>query len=538
MRNRTQHWPSVVLNCLLMSGLLLLPATSTAQQSIRNLGSFAKWTKIEITLTGPQSIGAGDPNPFAHAVDGFFTAPSGKISTVPGFYDGDGKGGLDGNVWKVRFSADELGQWSFRSRSKQPLLDGNIGAFAVTAPRADAADFYRWGRLEAAGTAENKIRYLKFREGPYWLKAGCDDPENFLGKYKNYDTLEKRKAAIDYLVERGINSFYIMSHNLDGDDKDVWPWLGNTSREAKANGTGEVRFDVAKLDGWRELFEYMQQCGVVLYLVLEDDSAWKGYDHPRYYREIVARFGYLPALIFNLGEEHNENYKLPEGLLLVQQLADADPYDHPRGIHNVNAPNDAYIDAPQIDFTAIQTGSPGTRTGLVNALQHNQIAITWLRRCEQRKQRTLMVNFDEGRPEETRAAWWAAYMGGGVWEAHVLPPYDRPMSAWDTVWTELGGARAFMESLPFWEMQPHNELVKSGQAFCLAKPGEAYALYLPTGGAVGVELMTGKEYTVQWWNAANPRDGSFQNRRSLNGGVQVLTAPGKGDWAVRIVAED
>ena len=37
--------------------------------------------------------------------------------TVHGFYDGDGKRGLDGSVWKVRFSADELGQWKFVTTS-------------------------------------------------------------------------------------------------------------------------------------------------------------------------------------------------------------------------------------------------------------------------------------------------------------------------------------------------------------------------------------------------------------------------------------
>lgn len=69
---------------------------------------------------------------------------------------------------------------------------------------------------------------------------------------------------------------------------------------------------------------------------------------------------------------------------LAQQLTDTDPYDHPRGIHNVNSPNDAYIDAARIDFTAIQTRSPGTRCGLQNSLQHNQIALDWIRRCEAR----------------------------------------------------------------------------------------------------------------------------------------------------------
>ena len=84
---------------------------------------------------------------------------------------------------------------------------------------ADAEGLWRWGRLEAVGTAENGVRYLKFRDGPYWLKAGCDDPENFLGGgCRNYDTLKKRKAAVDYLAERGINSLYMMTNNIDGDE--------------------------------------------------------------------------------------------------------------------------------------------------------------------------------------------------------------------------------------------------------------------------------------------------------------------------------
>ncbi len=523
----------------LKAALVLLVASSLGLVAVAErapaaeLGPWAKWAKMEIRLTGPDSRGRGTPNPFAILVDGVFTSPSGKTFTVPGFYDGDGQGGLDGNVWKVRFAADEIGAWTFHSRSDNRSLNGQTVSFTVVEPPAAAPDFYRWGRLEAVGTAENKIRYLKFRDGPYWLKAGCDDPENFLGRYANYDTPAERRAAIDYLAARGINSFYIMSHNLDGDDKDVWPWLGATDKEAKAHSVGDVRFDVAKLAEWREIFEYMQQRGVAVYLILEDDSAWKGYDHARYYRELIARFGDLPALLFNLGEEHNENYKLPDGLALAGQLAEADPYDHPRGIHNVNTPHDAYIDAPQLDFTAIQTGSPGTRRGLDNALQHNQLALDWLRRCESRGQRVLILNFDEGRPEETRAAWWAAYLAGGVWEAHVLEPYDRPMSAWEKTWTELGGARAFLESLPFPEMQPHNELVTRGRALCLAKLGEAYALYLPEGGSIELQLPTAA-FRVEWWDPAQGATGTFADGGRTEGGRSTLTAPSSSDWGLRI----
>ena len=534
MVSARQPLKRLIASCLAAGLFTVWPAAADAQRDLGDLGPQAKWGRIEIALSGPESLGRSTPNPFAIVVDGVFTAPSGKEWVVPGFYDGDGRGGLDGSVWKLRFSADELGQWSFRTRSQQSQLDGHTGSFKVTPPPADAPGLYRFGRLEAVGTAQNKLRYLKFRDGPYWLKAGCDDPENFLGSYANYDSLDRRQAAIDYLADRGINSLYVMSHNLDGDDRDVWPWLGQTPREAKANGGLDSRFDVAKLEAWRLVFEHMQRRGMVVYLVLEDDSAWTGYDHARYYREMVARFGYSPGLVFNLGEEHNENYSLAEALGHMRELAVIDPFDHPRGIHNVNTPTDEYIDSADIDFTSIQTGSPGTRRGLKDALDHNQLAIDWLRRCESRGRRMLVVNFDEGRPEEERAAWWAAYLGGGVWEAHVLPPYDRPMSAWEKTWNEVGGARAFMESLPFWEMQPHNDLVKSGRALCLARPGAAYALYLPEGGKVEVELEGG-EYTIEWWNPANSRDGRFQDRRTLGGGRTELTAPGAGDWAVRIV---
>ena len=499
------------------------------------LGRFAKWSKIEIAFAGPESKGRGEPNPFAMELNVTFTSPSGKQTRVPGFYDGDGSGRLDGHVWKVRFSADEEGPWSYQTSSANPRLDRQTGHFLVTNIPDAAHGFWKWGRLLYTGTPGSSVRYLKFRDGPFWLKAGCDDPENFLGNYSHYDSLAKRKAAIDYLAQRGINSLYIMTHNISGDDADVWPWLGATARQAMSHGGKDARFDVAKLDQWRELFEYMQSKGVAAYLVLEDDSAWKQYDHGRYYRELVARFGYLPGLLWNVGEELNENYSLPQGLGLARLLHEIDPYDHPRGIHNVNRPEDQYVDAPYVHFTAIQTGNPSRQRTREEGLKHNQMAIDWIQTCKSRGQRVLMIGFDEGRPEEERSAWWSAYLGGGVWEAHIRPPYDRPHSSWDSVWTQLGGARAFMESLPFWRMQPANDLVQSGRAFCLAEQGHAYALYLPRGGYVTVQLPPETKYIYAWWNPANGRNGSFQGKGMVDGGQREFHAPADGDWALRIL---
>ncbi len=268
------------------------------------------------------------------------------------------------------------------------------------------------------------------------------DSENFLGNYENYNTLAKRKTAIDYLADRGVNSCYIMTHNIGGDDKDVWPWLGRTQEEAKLSGGSNSRFDVAKLEQWRELFEYMQ------------------------------------------------------------------------------------------------TGDPGSRSGLKHAAEHNQLTIDWINLCQKRGKRVLVANFDEGRPEHDRRAWWSAYLGGGVWEAHVGKEFDQPMSAWKMTWKELGGTRAFMKTLPFWKMQPQNDLVIEGLAFCLAQPGEAYAFYLPKGGRIQVELKAGADYNVAWWNPSNGLDGSFSRKSTCQGGRQRFEAPSEGDWALHIVKRD
>ncbi len=106
------------------------------------------------------------------------------------------------------------------------------------------------------------------------------------------------------------------------------------------------------------------------------------------------------------------------------------------------------------------------------------------------------------------------------------------------VWKELGDTRAFMETLPFWEMQPRNDLVTAGQAFCLADPDHVYAFYLPEGGPIQVKLKEGVDYDVAWWNPGNGKDDSFSEKPTCRGGLQRFEAPSDGDWAMRILKRD
>src|SRR5690606_32930371 len=92
--------------------LLLFPLCySTALPVIQNIRQPADtvglYEKFEISLL----LEADYVNPFDPVeieVTATFTAPSGKTWAIPGFYDYSG-----GAFWKVRFSPDEQGQWTY-----------------------------------------------------------------------------------------------------------------------------------------------------------------------------------------------------------------------------------------------------------------------------------------------------------------------------------------------------------------------------------------------------------------------------------------
>ena len=102
---------------LTLAMTFLTEALSFAGGKLGNVGTFRKWSKVEVVFQGPKSMGTSNSyNPFKKIVTVSFLAPNGRTYRVPAFYDGDGRGGLNGSVWKVRFSPDDVGVWTFMGR--------------------------------------------------------------------------------------------------------------------------------------------------------------------------------------------------------------------------------------------------------------------------------------------------------------------------------------------------------------------------------------------------------------------------------------
>ncbi|WP_217632459.1 DUF5060 domain-containing protein [Ruania alba] len=84
-----------------------------------------RWGLYEIELNGPS---AG--NPFIDVeLTATFQRRNREVS-VGGFYDGDGR-------YRIRFSPDQEGRWTFRTHSGAAELDGRTGELNVTPPGPD-----------------------------------------------------------------------------------------------------------------------------------------------------------------------------------------------------------------------------------------------------------------------------------------------------------------------------------------------------------------------------------------------------------------
>ena len=76
----------------------------------RRQGIVGKWDVYQITLAGAEEV----VNPFRDVqLRVAFSAPSGRVTTVFGFYDGE-------NTWKARFCPDEVGEYHWEARLEAP----------------------------------------------------------------------------------------------------------------------------------------------------------------------------------------------------------------------------------------------------------------------------------------------------------------------------------------------------------------------------------------------------------------------------------
>src|SRR5688572_11189730 len=575
-------------------------------------GELRQWHKVTLTLSGPQADERSNaPNPFLdHRITVTFAPESGMPTyRVPGYFAGDGDAAntsaTSGNKWRAHVAPDKPGRWTYRislvsgkgvaltaSSTGQPVapFDGTSGTFQVATTDKKSPDLRARGRLQYVGK-----HYLQFAGGgDYFLKLGADSPETLLA-YADFDDTVARKAqvplhtftphaqdwvtgnpmwkgdkgkgligAVNYLASKGVNSISFLPYNAGGDGDNVWPFV---SRDDK------LHYDVSKLDQWQVVFDHAQQQGVYLHFKLQEneiddnvrgnpaggpgnsepvreslDGGDLGQERRLYVREMVARFGYLLALNWNIGEENTQSTE--QQLAMAMNLRDTDPYaGHHIVVHTFpNGQESVYPDL---------LGSRSPFTGASLQMTWNAVherTLRWVIASSQAKKPWVVANDDQGPaglgvpPDPGYSGFagkdaqgrdvgytlhdirkyvlWGNLMAGGAgadyYFGYGLPDNDlvaENFRSRDRSWDYGRIAIDFFRSqkIPFWDMSNANELVGNekhdNSRYCFAKANDVYLVYLPSGNTTTLDLSkaTG-QFTVEWFD---PRNGGALKKGSV-----------------------
>lgn len=561
----------------------------------------------------------------AYRVPGYFAADGNAANTSA----------EAGNKWRAHLSPDRPGKWNYKVTFKRgklaaldeeaeaetvPMLDGRTGSFAVAPTDKTGRDLRARGRLEYVGG-----HYLRFAgSGEYFLKAGPDSPENLFG-YIDFDgTRSNKKAAnvrqgeaapsglhrfeshvkdwragdptwkdgngkgligaINYLAGKGCNAFSFLTYNAGGDGDDVWPFV---ERDRK------LHYDCSKLDQWQLVLDHAQARGMYLHFKMQEqeiddnragdkgaarvvptalDGGDLGPERKLYCRELIARFGYLLALNWNLGEENTQSAEQQRAM--AQYLADTDPYRHNIVVHTFPGAQDRVY--PKL----VGRDSPFTGASLQNSWSTaHQRTLKWVTESAKAGKPWVVANDEQnpadmgvppdpgyqghdgkgiqgGKPYDLhdirKYCLWGTLTAGGAgveyYFGYKLPQNDLVCEDWrsrDRSWEYARIALEFFKQnqVPFWEMRNADRLVgntaNDNSRYCFAKEGEVYVVYLPTGGTTELDLGDhAGALQVAWYN---PRQGGSLLQGNIHsvkgpGKVALGNPPGEGDqdWVVLV----
>ena len=473
--------------------------------------------------------------------------------------------------------------------------NGVSGSFTITESDKSGRDFRAKenGRLKYVGQ-----RYLKFSgSNRYFLKQGADAPENLLA-YQDFDgnfksdgqkdnlvktwsahvgdwnsgdpTFKNGKGkgligAINYLAAEGMNVFSFLTMNIGGDDRNVFPYTDYNER---------YRMDCSKLDQWEVIFEHGDKLGMYLHFKTQEtendqllDGGNLGNERKLYYRELIARYSHHLALNWNLGEETTNTTSQLQSF--AQYFYDNDPYRHNVVLHSYPGQYDQRY-GPLLGSASKLTGL-SIQTSNASFGQEHKVVLDWVNKSNNAgrpwvvavdepgdAQHAIRPDNDAGNSHEDgrKKALWGTFMAGGAgneWyfgygHAHSdLTCQDfRSRDQW---WDYCRHALSFFNdnNVPFNEMISRNDLIGNSSddnsAYCFAKAGTDYVIYLPSGGTKNINLNgVNGTFKVKWFdprNGGNLKDGSVNSIQG--GGSRSVGNPPNNvtkDWVIYLSSDD
>jgi len=526
---------------------LALSATSlTAAREVTFLpaaGDVEAYDFLEITV----NVAALDArNPFTDAtLRGWFAKAGGaERKEVEGFCDSP-----DGSVFRIRFMPASPGDYSYSLTYQQgDFQRTSTGAFRAVAShrrgpiRVDPN--YPWHFIWE-GTGEH---YFFNGTTAYWL-PGWRDERIIDNSLERLHRLKVNRLRV--LLAGAANMFWgepvMIGENFT---MCLRPWIAEAPESFDHPGIDFTRFNIPYWQKWERMLRFARDRDMIISTVLDipthhAQAPAGSPDERRYIRYAVARLSAFSNITYDLGDDldsfRDEKWAHETGTLIESW----DPYKHLATSHPVYREHQDRA-ADWFGFTSIQDWS---RRQHALMLEEHQI---------QMKTGRIIPQTNEEYGYEDHYPQWAPAPPGDsaetlrktAWEIAMAGAYGTAGESCrrgTNIWPDTGGGWIngrgddtmvmlkgyehmvdFFTSFEWWKTEPHDELVNNG-AYCLAKPGEIYAVYLPKGGDVSIQLQPGK-YEAQWFNAFT---GETAPLPPVEGPAWTSPkAPGWLDWAL------
>ncbi|MBI1853884.1 MAG: DUF4038 domain-containing protein [Planctomycetes bacterium] len=487
-RRRIRALFSIIAVCVLVVASRVAAQSRTVCLEPDPLGA-RLYEVFEITLRVESPVAL---NPFTDvSIDATFTPDDGVPVPAHGFCDSP-----DGTLFRVRFCPalqrphryhltyrDALGTESFDG-SFTVVWSANPG-FVRTDPRFPG-------------------RFAFERTGETWFHHGCTAYPFMLASD------DSARAYVDHMSGDGFNRCRIV---LAGGIR--YPF---TDREMNPfDGADFSRLDTAY---WRRLEDrvrYMKEKGMAADVVFLID--WGGFifqfiQRERItdaewllYRTAIDRLAAYTNVTWNLGNEydsyHSENWANEMGA----RIKGYDPYRHlltahPSGAHFRHG-RDAWAD--MICLQAYAGGTPVTVRTDWNALAESVASALSFGKPVVVDEYGYEVPYP---PDVVRKSHWVSVFGGGYatfgsFSGQSVIGTDDRLFGNEVADGQLAHLVDFVRNSPMHLLRPAQGLVIGSEhpAFCRALPGHEYAVYLPDGGKVILDVSDarGVSLPVEWW---------------------------------------
>lgn len=456
-----------------------------------------KHKTYELVFTAATSL----QNPFdTYLLKLEITDPNGRRFIIDGFFDGDGDGSQEGNIWKARISPYDKGIWSWRTIRGEAYdsgLEGLRGQF-VSVESGDIggviADRHHF-RFQDGGYTYLQGNFLDFTNG-------LPSTHTFMSE-KITDTQRGDIMArhLQFYAANKVNVYFANKGDYGG--QSVTPWIGSASSNDK------TKMDLAR---WKKYDGYIQRLidnGMFAEMwFFADDSGFgklSKADKNRLFRYAMARTSAFSNTLYVIALEWEEGWQESEVIGAGKYIQAHNPWRRLLSVHNLpffkkkppkkwwrrvlSTPKRmpwAFSGQSWATFIATQAGNSASSKDV------NQLAIRVLNDENIPHISEEFGILKANSNSRLRANMWANFCGG---------------AAGGGTGSDLRAFMRFIEQsrAPFQRMHAANKLVsgEGKQRFCLAEEGHHYIVYSQSGAFT--LKVNGNNLKGCWFNPRDPK---------------------------------